>query len=254
MNDERDPDSVVDDEGNVLGYRCPACETIVTSEAKAHEHCSSPDPTPDSPNTTTDSQPDDRSRDANPGCGAAGSPPRETDDGRGPDYSEVVERSWPAGVRDRAHWMPTDGKMPFAKYADHPAIDYYRDPACDVTDSDPRRSWSDPSNWRDFETVDEWVQMDPTLAGQAFIMQREGDPYARSGETDPYLFIDGDKIRDPDTGEVIPEFPAAVDRLTGGKPTFQEVSSSDTGAHGPRRGRAHRCPNSKLLGRSVCHR
>ena len=184
-----------------------------------------------SPDTETDSPVEGRSRDANPGCGAVGSPPRETDDGRGPDYSEVVERSWPAGVRDRAHWMPTDEKMPFAKYADHPAIDYYRDPACEVTDSDPRRSWSDPSNWRDFETVDEWVQMDPTLAGRAFIMQREGEPYARSGETDPYLFIDGDKIRDPDTGEVIPEFPAAVDRLTGGEPTFQEISSSDTGAH-----------------------
>jgi ribosomal protein L37AE/L43A len=82
MNDERDPDSVVDDEGNVLGYRCPACETIVTSEAKAREHCSSPDPTPDSPDTTTDSQPDDRSRDANPGYESGESPSRESEESR----------------------------------------------------------------------------------------------------------------------------------------------------------------------------
>jgi hypothetical protein len=195
-----DPKPVTDDDGDILGYECPDCGTLVTTETKAHEHCG-----------------------------------EETSL---PDYGDTVERSWPAGVRDRAHWMPTDGKMPFSKYVEHPALSYYRDRESERPDSDPRRKWSDPSNWRDFETVDQWVRMDPeqddeaSLVGRAFIMQREGEPYARSGEADPYLFADGDNVRDPETGAVIPEFPAAIDRLTGGEPTYQEVSSSDGGAHG----------------------
>ena len=195
-----DPKPVTDDDGDILGYECPDCGTLVTTEPKAYEHCG-----------------------------------EETSL---PDYGDTVERSWPAGVRKRAAWMPTDGKMPFSKYVEHPALPYYRDRECERPDSDPRRKWSDPSNWRDFETVDQWVRMDPeqddeaSLVGRAFIMQREGEPYARSGEADTYLFADGDNVRDPETGAVIPEFPAAMDRLTGGEPTFQEVSSSDGGAHG----------------------
>ena len=173
----------------------------------------------------------------------------ERDHGNPIDYSDLVPRSWPGVVRERAHWMPTDGdsKMPFAKYVDHPAVEYYRDFECKRTDSDPRRSWSDPSNWRSFDVVDEWVSMDPTLSGRAFIMQRNGDPYRRGGDTDPYLFADGDNVRDPETGAVIPEFPAAIDRLTGGEPTFQEVSQSDGGAHALVEGRLPRGTRTKYI-------
>jgi hypothetical protein len=159
------------------------------------------------------------------------------------EYAETEDRSWPADVRGRDAWMSTDGKMPFAKYYDHPALPYYRDPECERTTSDPRRSWSDPSNWRDFETADRWVQVDPeadseaALVGRAFIMQRKGDPYRERGEADAFLFADGDNVRDPETGAVIPEFPAAIERMTGGEPTFQEISSSDGGAHGLANGR-----------------
>ena len=155
------------------------------------------------------------------------------------DYSRVVPQGWPDVVRGRDVWMPTDGdsKMPFAKYVDHPAESYYENFECERTDSDPRRSWSDPSNWQDFATVDEWVSMDPTLDERAFIMQREGEPYARSGEADPYIYADGDNVRDSETGDVIPEFVAAIETLTGGESTYQEISTSDEGAHGLAEGR-----------------
>jgi hypothetical protein len=208
------PEPLTDKTGAVLGYRCPACATVVKHEEKAREHCEGTD---------------------------------------APDYSDVQPRSWPAGVRRRDAWMPTDGKMPFAKYHDHPALPYYRDPECERTTSDPRRSWSDPSNWRGFETVDRWVQMDPeadseaALVGRAFIMQREGEPYRERGEADTFLFADGDNVRDPETGAVIPEFPAAIEQLTGGEPTFQEISSSDAGVHGLGEGRLPEGTRTKYI-------
>ena len=56
-----DLDSVTDDEGHVLGYECPDCETIVTTEAKARAHCIDP------VSTDTDASPnDDRRNHENP--------------------------------------------------------------------------------------------------------------------------------------------------------------------------------------------
>lgn len=162
-----------------------------------------------------------------------------TDHYRNLRYDETVTGSFGEAVAYDS-WMPTcpgmDGKLPYAKYHDHPALDYYD------SDNDeqrhPQYSWSDPSNWDSFAVVDRQVRMDPELVGRAFIMQREDDPYTFSNEpkADPFLFGDGDNVIDKD-GEPISEYVAAIELLAGGEPTFQEVSVSVTGAHGMFRGR-----------------
>lgn len=166
------------------------------------------------------------------------------------DYTDTVSGSYGPAI-EWASWVPTcpgrNGKLPFAKYHEHPALEYC-DPN-DPDDVDPRHSWSDPPNWADFGTVDRQVRMDPELVGRAFIMQREGDGYTWSNDppADPYLFADGDNVVDPQTGEPISEYIAAIELLAGGEPTWQEISWSETGGHGMFRGRLPKGTKTKYI-------
>lgn len=62
------------------------------------------------------------------------------------------------------------------------------------------------------------AEVDPRLDGRAFLQQPEN----------PYTYVDGDDIRDPETGEVHPEFRAILDELGF---TYGDISTSGTGVH-----------------------
>lgn len=141
------------------------------------------------------------------------------------DYTSPESDVWPDGSprpQDFGLWMNQKDKMPFAPWgeADHPA-----------KDTDARYSWGLPSNYGSFETAREWARMDPSLGdGLAFISQKRDDPYG--DEADPFLMVDGDDVRCPETGEVHPEFVSLVEKLSA-RPegTYQDISTSGGGAH-----------------------
>jgi hypothetical protein len=161
---------------------------------------------------------------------------------RGLEYGETEAGSFGEATEWNS-WIPTSpgksGKLPFAKYHDHPALEYYRNDEYELPASDPRRSWSDPSNWATFDDADRQVRLDPELIDRAFILQHEDEPYTWSNDppVDPFFFADGDNVIDQETGEPIPEYVASIELLAGGTPTFQEISGSETGGHAILRGR-----------------
>lgn len=130
--------TTIDDDGNVLGYRCPECETIVTSEAKAHEHC----------------------EEAN------------NDEWDCANFANPKPDVWPATLVDHRCWLVLQygAKQPFAPWGerDHPDVD---------PEKDARYSWSVSEHWADKATADEWVDMHPGLEGYAVILDSETDPY-----------------------------------------------------------------------------
>jgi|APHM01.1.fsa_nt_gi hypothetical protein len=92
--------------------------------------------------------------------------------------------------------------MPFAPWADrdHP------DP-----DADARYNWGLSQNYVDGETV-ALAEADPQLDGRVFFQQ----------ESDPFAFVDGDDVRDPERG-VHPAFVEILDALGA---TYADVSTS----------------------------
>lgn len=89
---------------------------------------------------------------------------------------------------------------------------------CAECGHDARYKWGYEGNYTDHATAREWEDMHPRLAGLAFI-QRESDPLA---------FVDGDDVRDPETGEVHPVFRAFLEHLG---LTYADVSVSGAGVH-----------------------
>jgi hypothetical protein len=83
---------------------------------------------------------------------------------------------------------------------------------------DPRWKWGRRGNWAAKATADEWVELDPEIAGHIAVLS----------EDDPFLFVDGDDVRDPATGEVHPDFRALLDHL--GR-SYADVSTSGSGVH-----------------------
>lgn len=119
----------------------------------------------------------------------------------------------PPALDDRWQWMAHKHgeKTPFAPWADedHPEAE---------PEKDARYKWGLAENYTDSETVAEWVEKDPRLAGRVFIQR----------ESDPLLFVDGDDVRDPDTGAVHPGFVALLNHLG---VTYADVSTSGSGVH-----------------------
>jgi len=67
------------------------------------------------------------------------------------------------------------------------------------------------------------AEVDPRLDGRAFLQQPD----------DPFLYVDGDDVRDPDTGDVHPGFVAMLEHLG---LTYADISQSGAGAHAIYRG------------------
>jgi len=135
------------------------------------------------------------------------------------DFSNPARDEWPAALEDRAQWMTRageTGKQPFAPWGDrdHPDAD---------PDRDARWKWGIVENHAPKARADEWVHKDPRAEGWAFI-QRDDDPLA---------FVDGDDVRDPETGAVHPAFVRILARLGF---TYADVSTSGGGVHAYYRG------------------
>ncbi|WP_340098282.1 winged helix-turn-helix transcriptional regulator [Salinibaculum salinum] len=119
-------------------------------------------------------------------------------------------------------------KIPFAPWGDPDApsacnsadcpADRADDPDCDC---DARFKWGYPGHYRDGDTFDkdaDAYRKRGDIAGRVFIQR----------ESDPFMFVDGDDVRDPDTNAVHPEFVRILDALGG---TYGDVSDSDAGVH-----------------------
>jgi hypothetical protein len=89
---------------------------------------------------------------------------------------------------------------------------------CADCDHDARWKWGYRDNWASKATADEWVEMDPEVAGHVAIIS----------DADPFAFVDGDDVRDPETDAVHPAFIAVLEKLG---LTYADVSTSDTGNH-----------------------
>jgi hypothetical protein len=110
-------------------------------------------------------------------------------------------------------WLPTeDGrKVPRAPYV-------HRDHPKRFVDS------QDPEGWADFSTVKHAADWDGF--GVAFVIQNpNSDEHDHEG--DPYVLIDYDDVRDPETGAIHPTVRKHVDRAD----SYADVSTSGTGVH-----------------------
>jgi hypothetical protein len=133
------------------------------------------------------------------------------------DFADTGADTYPPELLDVEQWMGrlAGEKMPFSPWADrdHPEAE---------PDKDARYKWGLAQNYVDGHTV-AMAEDDPRLDGRVFI-QREDDPYA---------FVDGDDVRDPDTGEIHPAFRAILEHLG---ITYADVSDSGAGVHAYYRG------------------
>ena len=142
------------------------------------------------------------------------------------DFTAPIAGEYPPELLDREQWMGHRDKLPFAPWADrdHPEAD---------PEDDARYKWGLEENYVDGETV-AIAEDDPRLDGRVFLQQHE----------DPYAFVDGDDVRDPDTGQVHPEFIAILDALGF---TYADVSTSRTGVHANYKGELPRnLPEAKF--------
>lgn len=135
------------------------------------------------------------------------------------DWTDVEDDVYPEAMIERDAWIPwtsIDGrKQPYAPYAQ----------------TENAYSWSDIDNWTDFESARDWTEKHPQLKGITYILQEEGGSYADFG--DPFLFVDGDDVRDPETGDVSPAFIELLEQLG---ETYTDISTSGTGSHALYRG------------------
>ncbi|NHX37988.1 MULTISPECIES: hypothetical protein [Halolamina] len=128
------------------------------------------------------------------------------------DFANPEPDTYPPALLEREKWMGrlAGEKLPFAPWgdADHP----------DGEDGkDARYKWGISDHYTDGETV-ALAEEDHRLGGRVFIQT----------ESDPFAFVDGDDVRDPDTGEVHPAFVALLEQL--GR-TYADVSTSGSGVH-----------------------
>ncbi|WP_436933673.1 hypothetical protein [Halovenus marina] len=131
------------------------------------------------------------------------------------DFASPEPATWPDELLDREQWMGHQDKKPFAPWAD-------RDHADADADEDARWKWGLTENYLDGPGIAK-AEVDPRLDGRAFLQQ----------EADPYVYVDGDDVRCPETGDVHPAFVALLEHLG---VTYADVSQSGAGVHAIYRG------------------
>jgi hypothetical protein len=131
------------------------------------------------------------------------------------DFATPDPGVYPPSLVEREQWMGHVAKKPFAPWADrdHPEAD---------PDEDARWKWGLEENFVDGPTV-AIAEDDPRLDGRAFLQQPD----------DPFVYIDGDDVRDPESGDVHPAFVALLEHLG---LTYADISQSGTGVHAIYRG------------------
>jgi len=147
-------------------------------------------------------------------------------DGRWPvdDFATPEPGVYPPNTFEREQWMGRSEKQPFAPWGDRdPPVECLNDdcpaeqaddPQCDC---DGRFKWGYDGHYRDGETA-AMAEVDPQVDGLAFIQLPD----------DPYVYVDGDDVRDPETGDVHPAFIAVLEHLG---VTYADVSTSGAGVH-----------------------
>lgn len=134
-------------------------------------------------------------------------PPSARDDP--PELTDGDPRTIPEPLLEREQWLIRDGKIPKAPWAAGRTVDR------------GGGGGDDPGNdllWTGFETADRYLDMLPTPKwGLYFVLRRAG----------PFVAIDLDGCRDPETGEIDDRARDIVDRAD----AFTEVSPSGTGLH-----------------------
>lgn len=132
---------------------------------------------------------------------------------------------WPDGVWDREQWMCRRDKMPWAEWSDEdaPAPCNKHGVLSDECGCDARWKWGWTEHYRDGETARDAAMWASRVDGICFIQQAD----------DPFVFIDGDDVRCPETGRVHPGFKAILTLLGA---TYTDVSTSGTGVHAMYRG------------------
>lgn len=161
-------------------------------------------------------------------CHSSGERVALTDGGDPPvdeyDFENPEEGVWNQERLECEQWMVADeGKRPFAPWGDPnaPAVcnheDHDETTTCDVCEHDARRKWSYHDNYRDGQSAI------LTSVDQRFI-----SPCFLQTEDDVYAYLDGDDVRDPDTGDVHPVFLAFLEHLGA---TYVDISQSGRGVH-----------------------
>ena len=151
------------------------------------------------------------------------------------NFSATDARTWAPAQIELDSWMcRKESKAPYAPWTDADAPvkctheDHAEPTTCAECDHPAGYKWgSDGSREHvhsDHATALEWADMDPTLSSDLAFIQRESDPF---------VFVDGDDVRDPETGEVHPVFEAFLDHLG---VTYTDVSTSGSGVHAVYRG------------------
>lgn len=142
------------------------------------------------------------------------------------DYAETVGPAYPPALAEYGQWMarPPGEKYPYAPWTDPdaPAECSRCGTTCDECEHHAGYKWGYEPNYRDLEAAKRGA-LDADVGGLVFIQL----------ETDPFVFVDGDDVRCPDTGKVHPEFLDLLDRLG---LTFADVSTSGAGVHAYYRG------------------
>lgn len=123
------------------------------------------------------------------------------------DYSTVAPDTYQSTLAGRDQWMVRGEKYPPRERTKAPFAPWNQ-----------AAKWGEEENRAGFATAKEWNDTDPRSDGLVFIQL----------ETDPFAFVDGDDVRDPETGEVHPAFRAILQHLGA---TYTDVSTSGTGAH-----------------------
>ncbi len=140
------------------------------------------------------------------------------------EFTNPGKATWVPELLDRKNWMGHRGKKPFAPWGDRdaPAPCSKHGVTADKCDCDARWKWGFVDQHRTgHDALKRCVTAD--VDGVAFLQQKG----------DPYVFVDGDDVRCPDSGRVHPGF-AAVLALFGA--TYCDVSVSKSGVHANYRG------------------
>ena len=141
------------------------------------------------------------------------------------DFRDTNPGVYPSDHREWDAWMVHKGeKLPYAPWSsrDAPAPCSKHNTTADKCDCDARWKWGHEPNRKCFEKATMALE-DPRLKGLTFIQT----------EDDPFVFVDGDDVRDPDTGDVHPAFVAILEHLG---MTYADVSTSGSGVHAYYRG------------------
>ncbi|WP_238709284.1 hypothetical protein [Natronorubrum halophilum] len=141
------------------------------------------------------------------------------------DFANPTSGVWPDELLEREQWMGHREKKPFAPWGNKNApAECSKDGhgTAATCDCDARFKWGYTEHYVDGETV-AMAEIDPRLDGRAFLQT----------EADPYVYVDGDDVRCPESGDVHPAFVAILEHLG---LTYADVSQSDTGVHAQYKG------------------